>query len=68
MRPAVVAAVVAVRVADDRVPRFEEELMNITAEAVKQLRERTGVGMMECKKALVESVFFFKQKTAYEIH
>jgi elongation factor Ts len=29
--------------------------MTITAEAVKQLRERTGAGMMECKKALVES-------------
>ena len=29
--------------------------MNITAETVKQLRERTGAGMMECKKALVES-------------
>jgi elongation factor Ts len=29
--------------------------MNITAEAVKQLRERTGAGMMECKKALVEA-------------
>ena len=29
--------------------------MNITADAVKQLRERTGAGMMECKKALVES-------------
>jgi elongation factor Ts len=29
--------------------------MNITAEMVKQLRERTGAGMMECKKALVES-------------
>lgn len=28
--------------------------MAITAEAVKQLRERTGAGMMECKKALVE--------------
>ena len=28
--------------------------MTITAEAVKQLRERTGAGMMECKKALVE--------------
>jgi len=27
----------------------------ITAEAVKQLRERTGAGMMECKKALVET-------------
>jgi len=29
--------------------------MNITAETVKQLRERTGAGMMECKKALVET-------------
>lgn len=29
--------------------------MNITAETVKQLRERTGAGMMECKKALVEA-------------
>lgn len=27
----------------------------ITADAVKQLRERTGAGMMECKKALVEA-------------
>ena len=29
--------------------------MSITAESVKQLRERTGAGMMECKKALVET-------------
>ncbi len=29
--------------------------MAITAALVKELRERTGVGMMECKKALVES-------------
>jgi elongation factor Ts len=27
--------------------------MNITADAVKQLRERTGAGFMECKNALV---------------
>jgi elongation factor Ts len=27
----------------------------ITADLVRQLRERTGAGMMECKKALVES-------------
>ena len=27
----------------------------ITAEMVKQLRERTGAGMMDCKKALTES-------------
>jgi elongation factor Ts len=32
-----------------------ETLMNITADSVKQLRERTGAGMMECKKALVET-------------
>jgi len=29
--------------------------MSITASMVKELRERTGAGMMECKKALVES-------------
>ena len=29
--------------------------MSIPADAVKQLRERTGAGMMECKKALVET-------------
>jgi elongation factor Ts len=29
--------------------------MNISADTVKQLRERTGAGMMECKKALVET-------------
>ena len=29
--------------------------MNITAESVRLLRERTGAGMMECKRALVET-------------
>jgi elongation factor Ts len=29
--------------------------MSITAETVKTLRERTGAGMMECKRALVET-------------
>ena len=29
--------------------------VTVTAEAVKALRERTGAGMMECKKALVEA-------------
>ncbi len=29
--------------------------MSITASQVKELREQTGAGMMECKKALVES-------------
>jgi len=29
--------------------------MSITAKAVKDLREKTGAGMMDCKKALVET-------------
>ena len=33
----------------------EEYVMTISAAQVKQLRERTGAGMMECKKALVET-------------
>jgi len=37
-------------------PRFsEKDFMEISAQLVKQLRERTGAGMMECNKALVES-------------
>jgi elongation factor Ts len=32
-----------------------EEFMEITAAMVKDLRERTGAGMMDCKKALAES-------------
>ena len=34
---------------------LEEIIMAFTAKDVKALREKTGVGMMECKKALVES-------------
>ncbi len=30
-------------------------MSNITAQMVKELRDRTGAGMMECKKALVEA-------------
>ncbi len=30
-------------------------MSNITAQMVKQLRDRTGAGMMECKKALTEA-------------
>jgi len=29
--------------------------MNVTADMVKELREKTGAGMMDCKKALVET-------------
>ena len=30
-------------------------MAEITASAVKELRERTGAGMMDCKKALTEA-------------
>ena len=33
----------------------QEESMEISAQLVKQLRERTGAGMMECKAALAEA-------------
>lgn len=37
-------------------PKIEEELiMMITAKMVKELREKTGAGMMDCKKALSEA-------------
>jgi elongation factor Ts len=35
--------------------------MAVTAEEVKRLREKTGAGMMECKKALVDSNGDFEQ-------
>src|SRR4029079_9187864 len=31
------------------------QMATITADAVKELRERTGAGMMDCKNALVEA-------------
>ena len=34
--------------------RFPEILMSITAAMVKDLREKTAAGMMDCKKALTE--------------
>jgi len=39
------------------IPSIKEEIcfMSITAEMVKSLREKTGAGMMECKKALTEA-------------
>jgi len=37
--------------------------MNITADAVKQLRERTGAGMMECKSALTEANGDYEEAT-----
>src|SRR5690606_31624950 len=39
-----------------RIPQiFLEVAMESTASMVKELRERTGAGMMECKKALTEA-------------
>jgi elongation factor Ts len=35
--------------------KIEEELNMITAKSVKELREKTGAGMMNCKKALTET-------------
>ena len=40
-------------------------MTTITASAVKELREITGVAMMDCKKALVETnEIWKKQKTS----
>jgi elongation factor Ts len=36
-------------------PNLSKESMEISAQLVKQLRERTGAGMMECKNALTEA-------------
>jgi elongation factor Ts len=35
--------------------RTETQMTTITADAVKELRERTGAGFMDCKNALVEA-------------
>jgi elongation factor Ts len=35
--------------------KIKEELNMITAKSVKELRDRTGAGMMDCKKALTET-------------
>jgi elongation factor Ts len=39
--------------------------MEITATAVKELREKTGAGMMECKKALSESKGDFEKAIVF---
>lgn len=39
--------------------------MSIDASAVKELREKTGAGMMECKKALMESQGDFEKAVVY---
>ena len=39
--------------------------MSVTASQVKDLREKTGVGMMDCKKALVETNGDFEKAISY---
>ncbi len=39
--------------------------MEITAEMVKKLREKSGVGMMDCKKALTECSGDFGKASEY---
>ena len=39
--------------------------MSFTAQDVKELREVTGVGMMDCKRALVESDGDMEKAIAY---
>src|SRR5919198_6634621 len=36
-------------------PKGYRSMANITAQMVKELRERTGAGMMDCKAALAET-------------
>ena len=38
--------------------------MAVTASQVKELRERTGAGMMECKKMLVETAIRSEEHTS----
>ena len=40
-------------------------MSNITAETIKLLREKTGAGMMDCKKALVENNGDINQATSW---
>jgi elongation factor Ts len=35
--------------------------MTVTADQVRMLRERTGAGMMECKKALMDAAGDFEK-------
>ena len=39
--------------------------MEITAGAVKELREKTGAGMMDCKRALTETSGDFEKAVDY---
>jgi hypothetical protein len=37
-----------------KLKRQESKMTSITATMVKELREKSGAGMMDCKQALVE--------------
>src|SRR5690625_2303121 len=37
------------------IKKWEDNIMAVTAKMVKELREKTGAGMMDCKKALTET-------------
>ena len=43
-------------------------MSNITAQMVKELRDRTGAGMMECKKALTASTGDMDGQTCGELN
>ena len=40
-------------------------MSDITAQQVKELREATGAGMMDCKKALIETDGDFEKALEY---
>ena len=42
-------------VINQKINFMEEIIMAVTASMVKELREMTGAGMMDCKKALNET-------------
>ena len=42
---------------------MEDTVMAITAQMVKELRESTGAGMMDCKKALQEAPLGYSLST-----
>ena len=39
--------------------------MNITSEQIKELREKTGAGMLNCKNALIEHNGDFEKAIAF---
>lgn len=39
--------------------------MNITSEQIKELREKTGAGMLNCKNALIEHKGDFEKAVAF---